>query len=194
MEMHLLRWQPMNFPFRNRDTMEHRQRFLLHPGRQRAARNQLLDLGIIPSVRICLCLMPMMVMFVVLVMGMEMRMRMYGAVRMCVLMRMFRFCLIVVPMFMPVLVRVLMAVFVFMVVPVMMLVIVRKMNIKLHSFYTRFGLAPDMQMVAIEAQLIQFVLQFVRIHAEINQSANQHVAANSAKDVQVERRHFFFTF
>ena len=43
-----------------------------------------------------------------------------------------------------------------------------------------------MQVVTFKAQLFQFVLQFVRIDAEIQQRADEHVAADSTKDVQIQ--------
>ena len=51
-------------------------------------------------------------------------------------------------------------------------------------------LAENMQVPAVELQFFQLALQFFRIHAQINQRADEHVAADAAEEIEVKRFHF----
>ena len=68
---------------------------------------------------------------------------------------------------------------------VLVAMLMREMNLELHSLDGGFVSAGNVQMVAVEIQLFQFVLQFVRIDTEIEQRADKHVAADAAEDVQI---------
>jgi hypothetical protein len=61
----------------------------------------------------------------------------------------------------------------------------REVNIEFNPFDGGFVSAGNVQMVAVEIQLFQFVLQFVRINTEVEQRADKHVAADAAEDVEI---------
>jgi hypothetical protein len=75
------------------------------------------------------------------------------------------------------------------VVSVMRFVSVGQMDIKLHAFDAGFLFARDVKMIPAEFQLLQLALQLARIRAEVNQRADEHVAADAAENVEIERFH-----
>ena len=105
----------------------------------------------------------------------------------------------VVVIMMMVMVTVLIAVFVrrivvvvvmvFVTVLVRMAVVVFGMNVELGAFDLETFLALGVQVVAVQVQLLQFVLELVKINAEIEHRANKHIAADAAEDVEVESFH-----
>jgi len=100
---------------------------------------------------------------------------------------------IVMVMIVAVLVRVLMSGFIMTVIATMlvvMVVFVRKMNIKFDAGDALAFILADVQMKAVQLELLQFVRQFVGIYAEVEQGADEHVAADAAEDVEVKRFHF----
>jgi hypothetical protein len=72
----------------------------------------------------------------------------------------------------------------------MMFVGVGQMNIKLHAGDAGFLFARDVKMIAAEFQLLQLALKPARIRAEVNQRADEHVAADAAENIEVKRFHF----
>jgi hypothetical protein len=86
----------------------------------------------------------------------------------------------------------LMGMLVFMFMIVRMLVIVRQMHRKLHArdviLLTAFGV----QMVTVEPQFLQLVFELVRIEAQVNHRAEEHVAAQAAENIQVKGFHDAF--
>jgi len=68
---------------------------------------------------------------------------------------------------------------------VLVAVLLRKVNVEFDAFDGRFVGAGNMQMVAVELQPLQFVLQVVWVHSEIEQGADKHVAAHAAEDVEI---------
>src|SRR5689334_9518263 len=85
----------------------------------------------------------------------------------------------------------LMGVFVIMMVIVAMFMIVLQMNIELHAGDSGFLAARNVQVIAIEPQLLQLVLELVRINAKIEQRGNEHIAADAAEDVEVKSFHIY---
>ena len=75
-------------------------------------------------------------------------------------------------------------------VSVMMFLVVGQMGIKLHAGDAGFLFARDVKMIAAEFQLLQLALKLARIRAEVNQRADEHVAADAAENVEVKRFHF----
>jgi hypothetical protein len=67
--------------------------------------------------------------------------------------------------------------------------LVSQMNVKLHARDSLSFLPPDVQVIAVELQFLQFALQLARVHAQINQRANEHVAADAAENVEVKSLH-----
>ena len=74
-------------------------------------------------------------------------------------------------------------------VVVRMFVVIRQMHVEFHAFDAGFLFARDVQVVAVELQFFKFVLQLVRVRAQINHRADEHVAADAAEDVEVKRFH-----
>src|SRR5262249_37546199 len=107
-----------------------------------------------------------------------MRMCMHRAVGMSVLVNVLFLCLMAVMMF------VLMTVSVAVLVIVMMLITLSQMNIELHSFNAGLRPASHVQVITIEPDFLQFMLQLVRVHPQVNQCANQHVATDPAENIQ----------
>jgi hypothetical protein len=71
------------------------------------------------------------------------------------------------------------------VVAMVMIMFMGQMHIELHAFYGGFVLARDVEVIAVELELFQLAFKFVRVHAQINQRANKHIAADAAKNVQI---------
>jgi hypothetical protein len=64
-----------------------------------------------------------------------------------------------------------------------------EIDIKLRPRDVRPLLARRVQFVTLQAQLLQFVLQRVEIHAQVNHRAEEHVAAQSAENIEVKSLH-----
>ena len=78
----------------------------------------------------------------------------------------------------------------FMLVVVMLvLVIVREVHIKFHAADASLVTTRKMQVIAIEVELGQFAFQLGCIDAQIHQRANKHIAADTAKEVQIQGVH-----
>ncbi len=69
-------------------------------------------------------------------------------------------------------------------------IIVCEMDVKLHAFDGGLVLARDMEVIAVELEFAEFVFEFVRVHPQVNQGADEHVAADAAEDVEVKGFHF----
>jgi hypothetical protein len=136
------------------------------------------------------------IMFVFMLVPMRMSMGVpMSVVMMLVLVRMLMsmFMRVCVGVAMPVM---LMFVLMSMRVPVLMavmlmflFVLIFHVNIKLRPRNMPTLLPRDMQVVTSESKLGQPMLQFVRIHSQINHRPDEHVTADAAKDVQVKRFH-----
>jgi hypothetical protein len=63
-------------------------------------------------------------------------------------------------------------------------------DLEFYAFNARFLPAVNMQAITAKLELFQFELKIPRIHAQINQRAEEHVAADAAEEVKVERFHF----
>jgi hypothetical protein len=72
----------------------------------------------------------------------------------------------------------------------MMFVGVGQMDIKLHAGDAGFLFARDVEVIAAEFQFLQLTFQLAGIRAEVNQRADEHVAADAAENVEVKRFHF----
>src|SRR3954471_12122310 len=64
-----------------------------------------------------------------------------------------------------------------------------EMDIKLYTFDAGLLSATHMQMKVVQAQFAEFGLESVKIDSQIDQCANQHVAANSAEDIEIKCFH-----
>ena len=72
---------------------------------------------------------------------------------------------------------------------VVMFVVVRQMHVELHAGDGRFFAARNVQVIAVELELLQFALKFFGVHAEVEQRGDEHVAGDAAENVEVKRLH-----
>ena len=70
-----------------------------------------------------------------------------------------------------------------------MVVIAGKVNVEFHSFNAGFVAAGDVQVIAFERQLFQFARQLIGIYAQIDQCADEHIAADAAENIQIQGLH-----
>src|SRR5579863_6540732 len=89
-----------------------------------------------------------------------------------------------------------MAVFVRVAVRVMVVVMVMivmmtvfEMDVELGAADLRFLAAGNVEVVAVELQLAEFAFELREVHAQVEQRANEHVAADAAKDVEIKCFH-----
>jgi hypothetical protein len=187
MKMHCCRRHPVNLPLGLGNALEDGDGFLLHPGGQLAARDQLLDLR-----KIALLLVVMVAVIMAVAVGMFVLPVMVG---MAVVMTVFVAMTVVVTVLMMVMVvvPVLVAMHVVMVVVVRVfmsvVMIMREVDIKLDAGNGGFFAALHMQVVAIELELGQFAFELVLVHAQVNERADEHVASDAAEEVEIEGFH-----
>jgi len=131
-------------------------------------------------VRMLVPMMMPMLLLVAMRVGMLMRMR----VRMCFTTPMCVFMCVTMTLTMLVFMMLFLSMVVF------VIVLMRQMHIKLHPRDARFLATPHMDMPAVEPQLFQLPLQLRRIHPQINQRADQHIAADAAENIQIKRFHY----
>jgi hypothetical protein len=74
-------------------------------------------------------------------------------------------------------------------VSVLMRMLVREVNVKFHALNRRFLGATAVKMKVIKAQLLQLMLELVKVHAQINQRPDEHVTADAAENIQIKRLH-----
>jgi hypothetical protein len=99
----------------------------------------------------------------------------------------------VVVVFMPMLVLMLTLVSMFLFVFMRMVVIVVmfrfEVNVEFRSGNAGALLARDMEVILIERQFLQFALELMEINPQIQESSDEHVAADAAENVEVNRFH-----
>jgi hypothetical protein len=105
-----------------------------------------------------------------------MRMPMRMAVFMIVRMGMPMFMFMLVPM-------------IFLIMGVGVIVFMSEVNIELDAGDARFLSALCVQVVALQMKLFQFMFEPVEIHTQIEQRANEHVAADAADEVEIKCLH-----
>ena len=72
----------------------------------------------------------------------------------------------------------------------MMVVGIGQMDVKFHACDAGLLLARDVQVITVELQFLQLALQPAGIRAEVNQRADEHVAADAAENVEIKCFHF----
>jgi hypothetical protein len=82
-----------------------------------------------------------------------------------------------------------MGMFVLVVMTVIVLVVIGEMNVEFYAGNSGFFLAGDVEVITIDAQFLQFVFELMRVHAEVQQRAEKHIAADAAEDIKVESFH-----
>jgi hypothetical protein len=68
-------------------------------------------------------------------------------------------------------------------------VVVFEMNIELGARDAVLLLSRHMQMIAVQAKFPQFLLELARIQTKVEQRADEHVATDAAKQIQVKGLH-----
>ena len=190
-KVHLFGGVTMNFAFRARNPLEYRDGFRFHPIRIGTRLDELADLSeiacrfmlvTVPLPVFVLMMMPMMVV-VMRVVPMTMRCvvvifaRMswsgpVGCRRRCeIRFNLLRFIVVVV------------------VVVVMMIFAELKMHFKLCAHDAALPPGLTMQMIALDRQLRQGRAQGGEVHAQVQQRPQEHVAANTAGDIQINCFH-----
>jgi hypothetical protein len=72
---------------------------------------------------------------------------------------------------------------------VFMFVLVCEMDVKLRAGNGSSFLPRHVQMIFVQTKFLQLMLERVRIHAEIQHRADEHVTADAAEDVEVKSFH-----
>ena len=70
-----------------------------------------------------------------------------------------------------------------------MMVFALDMNVELSASDTPLGSATEVEVITIDLEFSQLVFEPGGIHAQIQQSADKHVAADSAEEVEVKGLH-----
>src|SRR5664280_2205825 len=65
----------------------------------------------------------------------------------------------------------------------------REVDVKFHTGDGGFLLARDVEVIAVELELFQFAFELARIHAEVDQRGDEHVASDAAEDVEIKDFH-----
>ena len=60
------------------------------------------------------------------------------------------------------------------------------MDVELYTLDVRLGFAGDVQLVAVEIELGQFSLERFCVDAEVDHRTKEHVAADAAKNIEIE--------
>jgi hypothetical protein len=209
MKMHLLGRHAMYLAFSDGNPMKHRDSLFLYPWRKTAVVNELLNLEESASVLV-LMMMVMPVRFVIVTMLFLMM-----SVAMAVTIAMFLFLVAVrmrmryhftAGELMRVLVLVLMAAFVFMLMTMAMMMIFVLMFITIISVFITVAVIMVMSQMNVEfralnrllcgathvnvkfvvqTKLGQLGFQLLRVHPQVDQSANEHVAADAAENIEI---------
>ncbi|EEF57096.1 hypothetical protein Cflav_PD6508 [Pedosphaera parvula Ellin514] len=82
-----------------------------------------------------------------------------------------------------------MLVFVLMVMAVAVAMLMTQVHIEFDPINVGFLPPPDMKMISIKTQFLQFMLQPMLIHTQIDQRTDQHVATDAAENVQIQSFH-----
>ena len=96
---------------------------------------------------------------------------------------------------MPVVMRMVMPVVVIVIVIVIVVMprswpwCMRQVDVKFHAGDGGFLPARNVQMIAVELELFQLALQPARIHAQIQQRGDEHVAGDAADQVEIQSLH-----
>jgi hypothetical protein len=88
---------------------------------------------------------------------------------------------------MPVIVVMVMGMF----VRVVMIVIVFDVHIELHAVDPGLLPAGNVEVITVEPEFLQFLLELADLDAQVDQRAEEHVAADAAEQVEIKRFHIF---
>lgn len=206
-KMNILRAHAVDLSFRHGDAVENRQRALLHAVAQIARGDQFLDFLMRPTVRVIVVVIMNMRVFVavsvivvmvvvtatllvLMLVGMAVRVPVLMAVIVVMIMVAApRLVLVLVGMTvrMPVLIGV--GVFVLVLVLVTVSAVSRLMHVELHALDILPLRAVEVHVQIAEVQLADFPFQRAGLHAEVDECADHHVAADSGNAVEVNCLH-----
>ena len=156
------------------------------------------------SVFVFIVMIMIVIMFaLVLVMGVVVRMamRMFGAMGMgmprlmLMLMVMMGFALDLVAMTMPDAMRLFVilvarvGIMIVVVMFIMIVVMVPEMHIKLCARHVGALATGGVQVIFLQPEFRQFTVQLIEVHSQIQHRADEHVAADPAKYIQIDRPH-----
>ena len=68
-------------------------------------------------------------------------------------------------------------------------VVAREVDIKFYASDGRFLLPANVEMITVQLQFLQLAFEFARIHAEIQQRGDEHIAGDAAEKVEVKNFH-----
>ena len=73
---------------------------------------------------------------------------------------------------------------------VMVMMILLQVDVELHAFDIRFLSARRVQVVIVKLELLEFVFELFEIDAQVEHRPDEHIAADAAKNVEVDSFHF----
>ena len=71
----------------------------------------------------------------------------------------------------------------------MVMLVIFQMHIEFDTAYLCLLAAGGVKMVTLEPELFQFAAEPVGVHAQINECADEHIAADAAEDIEVKGFH-----
>jgi len=173
----------VNLAFGLGDTFENGEGAILDPVRKAAALDKGADIGVAAAMLVLIVMMVVVVVAVMAVIALTVLVVMVIMLVM-VLMGM----TVCVSMFvLVVLVAVTAASLGVMIVVVLVMVV--EVNIEFDAFDAGLEGANSMEVEFAEAELFEFVLQNGEVDTEIEQGADEHIAADAAEDIEIERFH-----
>jgi len=116
-----------------------------------------------------------------------------------VLMMMFMSVFVMVAMFMAMILvrmavmRMFVLVLMIMFVIMMPVPVILGMHVKLCSGYPAALLTGYMQVVAMHLEPLDLMFEFVGVHAEVEHCTDEHIAADAAKNIEIENVHGYFS-
>ena len=84
------------------------------------------------------------------------------------------------------------AVMVFMPVMIISMIVIVGVDVELHPFDAGFLFTGSVQMKIVQVQFGQFALELIERHPQVQQRADEHIAADSAENIQIQSLHFTF--
>src|SRR6185503_20083542 len=92
---------------------------------------------------------------------------------------------------MPMAVLMAVAMFILLLVVMMMLMFtILDMHVELRSGNATPLLPRNVEVICVQLQLLQRMFQFVSIHPKVDQCTDEHIAADTAENIQIKRLHF----
>jgi len=100
--------------------------------------------------------------------------------------------LMIVPVAIMVMAVIMMMVVMVVMMTMVMVVFMFQVHVELDARDALTFLLADMQVIAVELELLQLVRELVGVHAEVDERGDEHVAGDAAEDVEVKGFHHKF--